>query len=375
MNLLMISGDRSILEGRRGAFWYTLQGLRTRWERIDVICPRPRTRPAASTSTPAGLQISAEGGVYFHPNPGGLLSQPRWIAKKGAELHAKHDYAAMTIHEYPPFYNGRGALRLAEKTGIPTLLEIHHIVGDPRPATAAEAAGRLLSRWRLPSEAKCATAVRTVNGGVKDTLVSWGVPKSKILVLPSFYLDREMLAGGDGVPQKYDCVCCCRLVPNKGMKNVLRALSRLPGRTLLVVGDGPDREALERRARELHIDDRVTFAGWLPAQQDVVRALRSARMFLMNSTSEGGPRSALEAMACGVPVVATRVGVMPDVIVEGENGLFTTGEPEDLARCIATLLQDPVRTRQMGERAQAVLSRFERGRLLQEYTDALRSLL
>lgn len=371
----MISGDRSILEGRKGAFWYTLQGLRKHWERIDIICPRSRSVPRKAEGKHKAVSDLEDGSVFFHPNPRGVLSQSSWIVTRGKELHEQNKYAAMTIHEYPPFYNGRGALRLASQVNIPTLLEVHHIVGLPSAATASEWVGRALSHWYLPIEACRANAVRTVNGEVKDILTSWGAPEEKIEILPSFYLDRKAISDVGEQEKKYDLAFCARLVPNKGLEGVLEALSFLPELKLIVIGDGPRRSSYERYAKDLGVSDQVTFTGWLPEQKDVLAAIKSARVFLMNSTSEGGPRSALEAMACGLPLIATPVGVIPDVLQEGVNGLFTTGEAHDLVNCIQALLADPGHCSDMGKEASAVLDIFERDRLIEEYSDFLRTLL
>jgi glycosyltransferase involved in cell wall biosynthesis len=368
MNLLMVSGDRAIVEGRQGAFWYTLRSLAKHWDRIDIICPKPTN---IDTSLTSALEKES---VFFHANPRGLRSQTRWIQSKGAQLYRQHAFAAMTIHEYPPFYNGRGALRLAKKTGIPTLLEIHHIVGDPAPANFSERVGHMLSRFVLPKEIAKATATRTVNGSVRERLTQWGAPKEKIAVLPSFYLDRKLLTSTGAEEKKYDLVFCARLVANKGLGNVLTALAGLPKKTLLVIGDGPERASLEKQAASLGVTDRVTFLGWLPTHEDVVAALRSARVFLMNSTSEGGPRSVLEAMACGIPVIATPVGILPDVLHNGKNGLFTTGEPQDLTEQIEYLLSEPGRAYDMGQEAMFVLDSFDRDTLITAYSDFLKHL-
>src|SRR3989339_1246744 len=106
MRLLMISGDRSILQGKRGAFWYTLHELRKHFDRIDIICPHV----AQITPLPVdGNGAKPEGGeVHFHPSPRGLWYQPRWILTCGTSLIAQHHIDVMTVHEYPPFYNGCG---------------------------------------------------------------------------------------------------------------------------------------------------------------------------------------------------------------------------------------------------------------------------
>jgi len=117
----------------------------------------------------------------------------------------------------------------------------------------------------------------------------------------------------------------------------------------------------------LGIADRVTFAGWLPENEDVYRAIQSAKAFVMNSSSEGGPRAALEAMALGIPVITTKVGVMPDVVYDGENGVFTTGKAHDLVEKIEAILQYPARRESMGLEARKILQKFERKKLIEQY--------
>jgi glycosyltransferase involved in cell wall biosynthesis len=367
MNLLMISGDRSMLAGKQGAFWYTLQALSKEWERIDVICPRSGD----------GSQESARsffGNVYFHSSPHPLWLQPWWIMKKGKDLIGKHHHAVMTVHEYPPFYNGIGALRLSRKTGVPAVIEVHHIVGYPDAASGTERIGRILSRFYLPRAIKKSAACRAVSKATAQTLIRWGAPSSKVRVVPSFYLDRHVIdALGDRPTVRYDVVFCGRMVPNKGIEYLLQAIKLLPKTTLLLVGDGPLRSYLQDCARDLGIAHRVEFRGWLPTQRDVLQAVRSAKMLVMNSTSEGGPRVPLEAMACGVPVIVTRVGVMPDVIEDGRNGLFTSGEPADLAQKIALLLGNAELRDRIGNEGRKILDRFERAKLIGQYADFLKA--
>lgn len=424
MKLLMISGDRSILRGKRGAFWYTLQELRKHWERIDVLCPRVglTSQPPSPSSFPSsippnplppeeeggvllfplssgegargrglctkrgglegeddeqrgrGVRGGEAGEVHFHPSPRGLWYQPLWILKEGQKLIAAHHHDVMTVHEYPPFYNGLGARLLARKTGIPYAIEIHHVVGHPRAASFTEWIGRALSRVVLPWHGRSAKAIRVVNRSVRSMLAAWGIPEEKLAVVSSFYLDRDLLTRNVRPPVAHDVCFCGRIVPNKRLITLIESVADLPGVRVLIIGDGPERTHCERRVRELGMGERVTFLGWLPTTEDVVSAMMTARIFVMNSLSEGGPRSALEAMGMGMPVITTSVGVMPEVIEDGVNGLFTDGTPGDLRRKIMLLITDEALREALGREAQKVLDRFDRAVLVKEYAEFLQSI-
>ncbi len=367
MKLLMVSGDRSLAAGKRGAFYYTLEEFSKHWDRIDILCPQSE---APDRLVPSPLF----GKVYVHPSSVSLWKHSAWIQKKGTELFAAHHHDVMTVHEYPPFYNGCGAAKLHRKLNIPYAIEIHHVVGHPVGANLTERLGRILSRIYLASDVKAAAAVRTVNHSVKTLLTSYGIPATKISIVPSFYLDTDILRPDASAPKMYDIAFCARLVPNKGIFRLLEALVFLPHARLVIIGDGPLREAAERKAGKLGIYHQVMFAGWLPTQDDVVRTLQSSKVFVMNSLSEGGPRTALEAMACGLPVISTKVGVMPEVIEDGVNGTFTTGEPKNLSAKIHMLLSHDELRERLGTNARRIIERFERKKLIAEYAAFLQKL-
>jgi glycosyltransferase involved in cell wall biosynthesis len=380
MKLLMISGDRSILQGKKGAFWYTLEEFCKSWDRIDIIVPRCETRDLRLETREkedthvSGLKSQVFPNVYFHPSPKALWYQPWWILRKGQELIAEHRHDVMTVHEYPPFYNGLGALWLWKKCKIPYALEIHHIVGYPTAASFQELIGRWMARLFLGWDAKRAAAVRTVSSSVAKVLPSFGIHSEKISIVPSFYLDHSL--GSLKVPdaKKFDLVFAGRLVANKGLSNLLKALKGIPEATLLIIGDGPLRSFHEAEAEKLGIASRVTFVGWLPTQEEVMQQMLKAQVFVLPSLSEGGPRIALEAMAAGLPVLSTKVGVMPDVLEEGKNGLFTSGSVEDLRQKIIYLLSNEAVCERLGTEARKILDRFERRTLIGNYASFLQRL-
>jgi N-acetyl-alpha-D-glucosaminyl L-malate synthase BshA len=148
---------------------------------------------------------------------------------------------------------------------------------------------------------------------------------------------------------------------------------QVPAR-LALVGDGPEREATERQAGELGIADRVDFLG---DQESVADILPAADVFLLPSQHESFGLAALEAMACGVPVVGSRIGGLPEVIVHEQTGYLC--DPADVA-CMTTivlgLLHDEDLRRTVGRAARARAARdFNRDRIVARYLDAYRRLV
>ena len=135
-----------------------------------------------------------------------------------------------------------------------------------------------------------------------------------------------------------------RLSPEKGVDEFLRAFASVsaghPDVHAAIVGEGPERRNLEALARQLGLSERVHFTGYTPYSGDFISR---SEMLIIPSRSEGIPNVALEALALGRPVVATRVGGVPEVIMDGLDGLLVPPEdPKALASAIDSLLKDRV---------------------------------
>jgi len=143
------------------------------------------------------------------------------------------------------------------------------------------------------------------------------------------------------------------LAARKDYGTLLEALATLErsGRRFhaALVGDGPEREALEQRARELGVSARTTFLG---ERADVERLLPAMDVFVLSSREEGIPNALLEAMAAGRPSVATAVGGTPEVLEDGVTGwLVPPADPAALAAALEQTLADPDEARRRGEAA------------------------
>jgi glycosyltransferase involved in cell wall biosynthesis len=126
-----------------------------------------------------------------------------------------------------------------------------------------------------------------------------------------------------------------RLVPQKGIDVAIRALPDLPDHTLVVLGEGPERARLEALASELGVRDRLFLPGRVP---DVAAWLRRAEVYVQPARWEGFGLGVLEAMLAGLPVVASNVSSLPELVVDGETGaLVPPDDPDALARAVAAV--------------------------------------
>jgi glycogen synthase len=183
-------------------------------------------------------------------------------------------------------------------------------------------------------------------------------------------------------PLRFDeprLLCLGRLIPAKGFDLAVSAFSilfeRFPNARLVIAGEGPARSPLEAQVASLRIGNTVEFAGWIAPDQ-VPELINTATVVLMPSRREGLPLVGIEAALMGRPVIATRVGGLPEITLHEKTGLLV--EPEDalaLAYAITSLLDQPDRARQMGAVArQRACELFSLERCVQEYDDLYQSV-
>lgn len=136
---------------------------------------------------------------------------------------------------------------------------------------------------------------------------------------------------------------------------------------LLLVGDGPDRQRAERRCRELQICDQVRFLG---KQENVEEILAIADLFLIPSGSETFGLAALEAMSCGVPVISSNIGGLPEVNIQGETGfLCDLDDIECMAEHAVDILKDEAYHEELSKNARKRAELFEMGKVVTQYED------
>jgi glycosyltransferase involved in cell wall biosynthesis len=174
-------------------------------------------------------------------------------------------------------------------------------------------------------------------------VINPGVPVGQFPVRPA-----PPAGAGDG--GAFVIGTACRLVPLKGLAHLLDAFvavrDQFPNTRLEIAGDGPDRQRLEAQTRRLGLAEHVRFLGWCA---DLPSTFASWSVFVQPSLSEGFGLSALEAMAASLPVVATAVGGVPELVEQGTTGLLVpAGDSESLADALLEVLQSSDGGRTMG---------------------------
>ena len=258
--------------------------------------------------------------------------------------------------------SGLAALAGARDLGVPvvqTFLSLQ--AGDPSPvppvrparAQGRDGTGRGAARLRLePVIARSVRAVLASSSSEMSTLAKLGVRRDSVRLIPRG-VDTGTFSPEGPVAQRCNrprLLCVAPLAPNQGVDIAVRALADIPEAELVIAG-GPEHgklrgdkayRALLRLASELNVRDRVIFHGGV-SDAELPALLRSADLLVDAPTGEPFATVALEAMACGTPVVASAIGSHLDTIIDGTTGLLVPpGRPGLIAQRIRTLLASPM---------------------------------
>ena len=243
-------------------------------------------------------------------------------------------------------YGGFAALRYKKKTRTKMLLTLQE--GDSRAhiysrvwfvwpwfkqifsqADRIQAISTYLAEWGKQMGARC--PIDVVPNGVEIENFKFQISNFRLPLRHKFGIND-----GDKV-----VVSTSRLVKKNGLRDLIRAMTMLPMNAhLVIVGIGELERALKVLADQLNINRRVPFVGFV-SHESLPNYLHAADIFCRPSMSEGLGVSFFEAMAAGLPVVATAVGGIPDFLKDGDTGLFCTHEPKDIAAKILMILNDP----------------------------------
>ncbi len=288
-------------------------------------------------------------------------------------LRAKRPQIVHT-HTTKAGFLGRLAARLA---GVPVIVHTYH--GHVLHGYYSPPKNWLLLRMEQRL-ARMTDRLVAVSPLVKEDLLAYRVaPPEKISVIPLGFdlkpffqcrsLRGEFVKELGLTPEIRLVGILGRIFPIKNHRLFLESAAQVakqePNVQFVIVGDGILRSEMEKYARDLGIHQRVVFTGW---RRDLPRIYADLDVLVVSSNNEGTPVSAIEAMASGCPVVATRVGGLPDVVQNGETGyLVPAKQPQALAAAILELVRHSETAEQMGRSAQlSVRERFSIHRLVSD---------
>ncbi len=319
---LGIGGTERLLEG-------LLPRLRQAGHEVFLFC-LSNLGPLASSLQEAGIVVERLG-LHSYWSPRQVLALRKAIERSGADL----------IHAHGSFANIMTGFACSLPVRRDYLIHHHTMWEDVHPHR------QLLAERRV---AHGALRVVCISQAVARSLWEAGIatPEETVVVLNGIDLERFPLSPFRTHPR---IVSVGSLTLHKGHRFLLEAVGRLagrwPGLEVVLVGEGPERPALTKQANRLGLAQWVRFTG---ALADVRRELVSGGIFVLPSVRrEGLGIALLEAMAMGLPVVATRCGGIEEVVT-GESGLLVEpGDVPALAEAIETLLTDPARAERLAE--------------------------
>lgn len=317
---------------------------------------------------------------------------------RGTLLAARLRDAGVTVHEVPwgPGLDPRVAVRLLGTVDATTIVHVH----DSHAHALADVAARwrraplVVTRRDMPRihhghRYRRAAAVIAISRAVRQCLLDADVAANRIRVVPDAVdLDahtarertRDRLlqtpdASGAASTDKPLIVCIAALRTVKGIDVLLEAAAALrprwPDARWIVLGEGRERARLEALRANLGLTDIVQLPGFVPAPEDV---LAGATIAVQPSRVEALSSSVLDALALGIPIVATTAGGLPEALAWGGGVLVPPGSPVELATAVGRLLDDAVERQRLGAAGRVAAEQFSVDRLVQRTLDVYRSV-
>ena len=297
----------------------------------------------------------AENGVKVHRPRFTLIPavcapfNPALIARAVLPLARRlHEAAPFDLVDAQFFYpDGPAAARIAAELNLPLSIKA-------RGSDISHWGGKTYARRKMLQAADQASGLLAVSEALADDMAALGFPRGKI-TLHYTGLDRtrfrpldreesrERIAREFGIELSSTgpaLTSVGALIPRKGQRIVLSALTQMPGASLLLVGEGPDRAGLETMAQEFSLADRVHFLGNLDHEQ-LPLLLSAADVMVLPSESEGLANAWVEALACGTPIVISAAGGARELLRDPQAGRIVEREPGAIAEAVKDLLASP----------------------------------
>ena len=313
---------------------------------IDVITGRPLLsapvyQPEADLETVTLRSPYTRDFVYRMQSVRGFGRVTMWSLHADEELFCRMAFRRIAASRRQPDLVLAHALHQAPRLAPGSYPVAVYLPGPPHP--------------RYIPDLQRADALISDGYAAKELPAMIGRPVDDVLKgvdVETFTPEGQSVRTEQGLDGKRVVICVTRLVPIKNLPMMLDAMAIVrhtaPDVVLVLVGEGPQQPALAARVRQLGLDDAVRFAGY-QKQQATASWYRAADVFALSSDFDNSPNVVLEAMACGLPVVATDVGGLREYVQVPTNGLLTPkGDAAAFADALLTLLNDRERSTAIG---------------------------
>jgi len=261
------------------------------------------------------------------------------------------------VHAHSHLFFSTVLCTLARKfRSAPLVVTNHGLVSQTAPGWLQQLYLPTVGKWVF----KTADAIICYTKVEKDQVIGLGVSPDKIHVIHNG-IDTDTFALSISSPPKKQILWIGRFTPGKGVEYLLRGFGsfsrEFPDYILVMVGRGPLKDDAIRMIREMDLEDKVVLRDFIP-NRELPSLYQESALFVLPSLEEGVPRTILEAMACGKPVVCTALPQLVD-IVSGCGMLIPTRDAEAVAEALSALVSDPSLVRNLGESARArVVSQY-----------------
>jgi N-acetyl-alpha-D-glucosaminyl L-malate synthase BshA len=305
-----------------------------------------------------------------------LFKYPPYTIALASEMFRVSERQGLDVlHVHYSIPHSTAAHLAREMTGVPYVVTLH---GSDVTILGSDPSYLPVNTHTIEE----ADAVTAVSQFMSDEAYSRLSLKKEIRVIPNFVdsdvfaptpCDEKDLDNGKDVVITH----ISNFRPVKRVHDIVYAMKmvsrKAPGARLMLVGDGPDRISVERLVKRLGLEEHVMLTGF---RSDVANLLNCSDVVVLSSETESAPLTLLEGMSSGLPVIATRVGGIPEIVDDGVNGfLVQSKNPEAIAERILDLNADPELRSRLGDAARArVLERYTAEKVVGQYTEIYESV-